>query len=205
MKNKKKIYFVLVLLLFCVLGLSIAYAALSTTLNINFGNVTQSQQTWNIAFYPTGTVQGNNNSTGATCGDASVQALSINIGATTLSKPGEKCIWTFTVKNSGSLAAKLSGIAAVAPTSTYADDNCIVDSSKIIKCHNVWYTLASDVSGTALTTGSILNSNATKTIYVIAEYVDTDLAGAVNIAATTSAATEVTHSNAKFTIAYKQN
>ena len=63
-----------------ILGLSIAFAALSATLNINFGNVNQTAQTWNVQFNDsTASVtatEGGTSATGRSCGTASVSAES---------------------------------------------------------------------------------------------------------------------------------
>lgn len=216
--NKKRgngIYIIIAVLLVVAIGLSIAYAALSTTLNINFTTVTQTTQTWDVKFNPTGSVTATSSGTDGTgnvtgmrvCGTATVDATTISIAATTLSKPQDKCIWKFTVKNSGTIDAKLQGLSATAPTSTYANDNCTVATAKnTITCANIKYTLATDTSGTLLTTGGTLaKSGGTKDIYVIAEYLDvSSISDTVNIKAATSSATEVTHTNAKFTVAYYQ-
>jgi len=79
-----------------ILGIIVAYAALSTTLNLKFTGVTQNALTWDVGFTGTsasGTAAGTS-ATGRTCGAATITATSVSVAATTLSKPGDKCTCT---------------------------------------------------------------------------------------------------------------
>ena len=51
-KKNKRGYIIIAILVVFVVALSIAYAAMSTTLKINYGNVVLSQQSWNVGFQP---------------------------------------------------------------------------------------------------------------------------------------------------------
>lgn len=197
-KHDKKIFYVILgCLIASVAGLSIAYAALSSTLNINFGTVTQSVQTWNVAFKSetvnatsTGTSE-----TGRTCGAATSGGDTVSIANTTLSKPQDKCVWKLTVLNTGSLDAVLAQINATAPT---GGGTCTVaDAKNVIECGNIKFTLATNTTGTPLTTGGTLaNTSGSLFVYLIAEYKD------VTTLSNTSSA--ITLTGTKFQLIYNQ-
>lgn len=193
MKDRKNIYLSIVALVVAVIGLSVAYAALSTTLNISFGNVNQSAMTWNVGFQ-TGTVTGTASGTSATgrsCGSATVTADTVTVADTTLSKPGDTCTYALTIKNTGSIAANLATITPKAPTSV----TCGTATGGKMVCGNITYKLTTDAAGnTILTTNKTLAaSTGTLPVYLVVSYTGAD----VN-------ATEVTQSSAAFTLIYNQ-
>ena len=135
--QKKILKTTLIVALVLLAGVSIAYAALSTTLNITFGKVTQNALTWNVGF--TGTEAtgetGGTSGTGRSCGKATITASAITLADTTLSKPGDKCTYTFTIKNSGTVGAKLNTITPTAPTSI----TCGIATGGTLECGNITY------------------------------------------------------------------
>lgn len=175
-----------------VVGVGIAYAALSATLSITFGNVTQSAVSWNVGFTgssATGTASGTSD-TGRSCGNATITSSAVTLANTTLSKPGDKCTYTLTIKNSGSIAAKLNTITPTAPTGI----TCGTASGGNLVCGNITYKLTSDSAGsTVLTTGSTLASSGTQTIYLVVMY---------NASGVQSSA--ITQTGAKFTLNFEQ-
>lgn len=135
-KGNKK--FILVLLLLLVMGVSVGYAALSTTLNIN-GTSTIKKQTWDVHFE---NVQVAANSATAT------QAPEISTDETTvtysvnLSNPGDFYEFTVDVVNKGSIPVKLSADAVLSGidaakdvftnyTVTYSDGTAIKAGDKL--------------------------------------------------------------------------
>lgn len=197
MKNKKAIYSVIAILIVVVVGLSIAYAALSTTLNIQFGTVTQNQLTWVVAFKSessiTGTASGSSDSTGRSCGTASASGASVSVNETHLSKPGDKCVWKTTVQNTGGINAKLTTINATAPSGI----TCTIASAKnTMTCGNIKYSLGTNNTCSTLLTvpKEIAKTSGAYDVYVCAEYVG----DSVNSSA-------VTQSGAKFTLKHDQN
>ena len=71
-KDRKVMYVSLLSLVVAVVGVSMAYAALSTSLKIKFGTVTQSSFNWDIKLN-SGIVAGVSSGTGTTvCGNATV-------------------------------------------------------------------------------------------------------------------------------------
>lgn len=96
-------------LMVAVVGLTIGYAAYSSTLKIN-GTANVDPSSWNVKFvYKTGNsltatlTGGAVMSTEATLTDTQVSGFNV-----TLKAPGDSATYTFAVKNAGSLAAKLS-------------------------------------------------------------------------------------------------
>ena len=166
MSKKKAIIFVLVALLTVT---SVAYAILSTTLNIT-GTVTKKGGDWNVYFtnLSTPTLTG-----GATVSNAKLEASSFTFNAL-LVKPLDSIVYTFDVTNKGTINAKLSSITLtgedtannnnITYTLTYADgkpiakdDTLNVDAVKTLKL-TVTYNDASSISATdvALNLGATL-------------------------------------------------
>ena len=197
MSNKKSLYVVLGILCFAVVMLSVAFAALSNTLTINFGNVTQTVQTWNIGYnVPSGNlinaVKAGTSDTGLSCGQANVTRTTVTIANVSLSKPGDSCYWAIPISNMGSIAAELGSVAWTVPTST----SCSPNSGANMVCGNITYKLTTDTAGSTLVTSSnfgTLNGSSGKTIYLHAIY---------NAATVNSSV--VTQTNAKASLVFNQ-
>ena len=194
-KNNKGIYAVIGCLFVAVIALSIAYAALSANLDITFGTVTQNVLTWNVGFRTspssvTGTA-GGTSATGRSCGTATVARKQVTVAATELSKPGDKCTWALTVKNTGSIDAVLTSITPTAPTSVA----CSPMANASMVCGNITYKLTTDAAGTTLLTsgGTLGHTTGSLDVYLVAEYTGADVTD-----------TTVQHSGAKFELLYEQ-
>mgnify|MGYP007102736389 CR=1 FL=1 len=103
MKKKKNSSFVVIALLLIV-TISIGYAALSTTLNIN-GTSTIKKQTWSVYFDTLTVTSGSATATTPAAVDTGKTKVSY---AVTLNTPGQFYEFTVAVKNAGTLGAKLS-------------------------------------------------------------------------------------------------
>ena len=175
-----------------VLGVGVAYAALSTTLTVTFGKVTQNAITWNVGFQgssATGSSSGTS-TTGLSCGSATITASAVTVADTTLSKPGDKCTWTLTIKNSGTVAANLGSITPTAPSSV----SCTNSGASMV-CGNITYKLTTNSGGSTLLTTSAgnLTAGSSLTVYLVAEYTGTTLNSS-----------PVTQTGGKFTLVYNQ-
>lgn len=191
MKDRKGFYIAFIVVSIAVLGLSVAYAALSTTLNIKFGSVTQNALSWDVGFVA-GTVNAvvsGTSATGRSCGSATVTKSSVTVSNITLSKPGDKCTYTLPVKNSGDIAAKRSSITNTVPSSECSS------SGYMMNCGNIKYMLSSDSAGTtALGTNSgSLAAGSTENIYLVVSYIGDSLNSSA-----------VSQTGAGFTIVYTQ-
>ena len=194
MKINRNIKFMILVTAILVTSVGIAYALLSTTLNVTVESVTQSAMTWDIKFTGTPSVAASGTSaTGRSCGAATIDSgsLGVTVAATTLSKPADKCVYTLQIKNNGSVPAKLSSIGFTGPTEV---SSCTADGAQKV-CGNITYTMATNNTGTSLlAVNDTLAVNETKNVYLIMEYTGTAL--------NTSSA--VTHTGSKFTLGYVQ-
>jgi len=190
-KERKNMYISIIALIIGIIGVTIGYAALSATLNVNFGNVTQNAITWDVGFIGT-TVEGasdGTSDTGRSCGTASITPSTVTLGATSLSKPGDKCTYPLTIKNNGGITAELTSIIPKIPTSISCDET----SSSMI-CGNITYKLTSDAAGeTPLSVNSTLDIDKEITAYLVVAYTGNTLNTA-----------DITQSNGGFTITYSQ-
>lgn len=194
MENKKKennqSLIIVAVLCAALFGISIAYAALSATLNITYSKITQSAITWNVGFQ-TGTVTGTKTgSSGAVCGDATVTANTATVADTTLATLHDKCVYKLKIKNTGSVDAVLSSISAKTPTSM----SCNTSTTSQMVCSNVTYKLTIDQAGQSLlgTENVLPAESGAMDVYLIVEYTGTD-------------STASTQNSGGFTLNYAQN
>lgn len=208
-KNNRKarneaLYFIIALLVIIVVGLSVAYAALSATLNITINKVQQNPYTWAVVFKDE-TVNGvatGTSSTGLSCGDATSSGASVTVADTSLSKPGDKCRWTLTIKNTSSavpsgtgISAKLNSISATAPTSVTCTGTG--NDSLSMECGNITYKLTTDQDGnTLLAKNSTIAAGGQQIVYLHAIYTGTGI---------NTGTDPIVQSGAKFTLVYGQN
>lgn len=202
MRNRQRLTFTMVALLVVVVGLSVAYAALSTTLNITANKVTQNALSWAVAFSGTSCTKAERGTsgTGRTCGNATVSGSTVTIGDTTLSKPDDGCLYTCTLSNSGTISAKFSGITPTAPSASPTGASCSVSGSTIT-CKNssnvtslTYKVGTNNTCSTALSASNTISAGGTLTIYICIDYASS----------TTQTATQ-TFTNAKYSIAFGQN
>lgn len=201
MKDKKLITILLVAVVLLI-TMTVAFAALQTNLTINFSSVKSNALSWNVHFKVenvTATAQGTS-ATGRTCGTLSVTSsanTTATLAETTLSKPGDGCIYKLTVQNEGGIAAKLKTITPTKPTSA----TCGTATNGKMVCGNITYLLTTDAAGnTELTTtnfGTVAAKSGStigeKTLYVVVKYTGTNVSSSA-----------VTLSNAKFTLLFEQ-
>ncbi len=194
--RRRNLQIILVGAVLMIVGISVAFAAMSTALQITTNSVVQQTNSWNIGFV-TGTVTGTaggTSATGRSCGNATVTASSVSVAATNLSKPDDSCTYTLQIKNNGTIAGTLANIQPTNPTGTNV--TCGTSSGATMVCGNITYKLTTDAAGsTALntTTNATLNASATRTIYLVVKFTGT---------APTSS--QITQSGAKFTLTYNQ-
>ena len=122
-----------------LLGMTIAYAALQTNLNIN-GSISSPQVTWDVEIenWSQTSISGGPTITAPTITKTSITGLGVN-----LTKPGQSVAYAFDIVNKGSIDAKLN----TAPTGGFT---CNTGKN----CSDITYTLSCDTAAT--TAGSIL-------------------------------------------------
>ena len=190
MENQQKQGSLLLTAILCaaLLGISIAYAALSATLTITMGKVTQSALSWNVGF-TTGTVNATKVGSG-TCGAATVTADTVTVADTTLTTLHDKCTYALTIKNTGTVGATLATINPTNPSSV----SCTNSGASMV-CGNITYKLTTDSAGSTLLTTNkdLAASTGSLPVYLVAEYTGTTTGGSA-----------ATHTNAGFTLTYNQ-
>ena len=137
MKKKSNRKFVLLVLALLLFTITVGYAALSTTLNIN-GTSKINNATWNVQFKNLTVTPGSVSATKAATIDSATE-IDYNVE---LIKPGDFYEFTVDVTNTGTIDAKLgeapilSGVSAEQDvytnyTVTYSDDTAINANDKL--------------------------------------------------------------------------
>lgn len=194
MKNERKSLFVIVTILaIAVLGLSIAYAALSTTLIARFSSVAQNPLVWQVGFVEgsIGGISTGTSDSGRECGVASVTSANASIASTTLSKPGDTCKYALTIKNTGTIDANLASVSPTQPTGV----TCSKAEGGEMICGNITYKLTTDAAGTTVLTPNKLleKTSGELPVYLIVTFSGSDLSG-----------TAIAQEGAAFTLTYNQ-
>ena len=147
----------LVALIVAVLGLTVAFASLSQTLNIT-GTAKVENASWDIHFQNLSepTLTGDANVTTAPTIDES--KTTIGNYEVSLTKPGDKVSYSFEVINNGTIDAKLSTLTkALKPTCT-SD----VEADATTVCDGLTYTLKYADGGAEVAANDTLNKGETK-------------------------------------------
>lgn len=141
-RSKKIVISLFAIAFILLLTISIAYAALSATLTMTTNKITQSAMTWDIGFQ-TGTITGVATSANpiASCGTATATSTTISGISLTLAGVGDKCSYTFKIKNNGTIAGKISNIVITKPTDTV----CTINGSTMV-CGDITYKLHYDTA-----------------------------------------------------------
>lgn len=160
-------------LMVAVVGLTIGYAAYSSTLRIN-GTANVDPSSWNVKFvYKTGNsltatlTGGAVMNTEATLTDTQVSGFNA-----TLKAPGDSATYTFTVKNAGSLDAILSTFTMGTLSCAPADGSSATTEEVGNVCKELSYTL------TGVTEGETLAANASSDLTLKLEWSKTGVATA---------------------------
>ena len=179
-------------LIVAIVGITIAYAALSTTLTVTTSNISQNVLTWNVGFQGTSATAtaGGTSETGRNCGAATITSTTVTVATTTLSKPDDSCTYALVIKNSGTIGAKLTGVTATSPTST----TCTNNGASLV-CGNITYKLATNNTGSPLlATNSTIAAGGSQNVYLIVSYTGSELNNSA-----------VTQAGASFSLVYSQN
>ena len=145
-----------VALLIAVVGLTIGYAAYASTLTIN-GSANVDPASWDVHFaYKTG------DSLTATKTGSAVENTAPTLATTTISgfdvtlkAPGDSVTYDFSVKNAGTLDAKLTTFTLGTLTCAPNDGSTISQEDATRLCGELKYTLTY-ADGSAITTGTTL-------------------------------------------------
>lgn len=163
----------IVALLIAVVGLTVGYAAYSSTLTIN-GTATVDPASWKVNFdYKTGdsltgTTTGHATETTApTLADTTISGFDV-----TLKAPGDSVTYNFLIKNSGTLNAELANFTMGTLTCAPNASSSISQEDATKLCGELKYTLTY-ADGSTITTGTTLNSNDSKELELKLEWPST--------------------------------
>lgn len=168
MKNKRLIdLLILTGLIVVIAGITIGYAAIQTTLQIN-GTATMNTATWGVKFA--------NLSGPQLTGDASVTTAptlndtTIGTFAVVVTKSGDSISYTFDVTNTGSLDAKIGTFTkAASPTCEgLSVTQAATDANTV--CSGLTYTLTYTSGGTAVAANDTLAAGQTKNLTLTLSY-----------------------------------
>ena len=161
----------IVALLIAVVGLTVGYAAYSSTLTIN-GTATVDPASWKVNFgYKdgttslTGTIKGHATETTApTLADTTISGFDV-----TLKAPGDSVTYNFLIKNSGTLNAELASFTMGTLTCAPNASGSISQEDATKLCGELKYTLAY-ADGSTITTGTTLNATDSKELELKLEW-----------------------------------
>lgn len=157
----------IVALCVAVAGLSVAYAALSETLNISgTAKVGATSSNWNVHF--------NNGSCsksgGATAGSITASGTQVTLGESTFTAPGDSIVCTFDVVNEGTIAAKVGTVTIPAAANlTYTGSGAAKAADEELVKGNMEYTITY-ADGTAIAENDTLAAGATKNLKLTLTY-----------------------------------
>ena len=163
----------IVALLIAVVGLTVGYAAYSSTLTIK-GTANVDPASWKVNFdYKNGT----NSLTGTTKGHATEKTAPTLADTTisgfdvTLKAPGDSVTYNFLIKNSGTLNARLANFTMGTLTCAPNEGSKISPEDATKLCGELKYTLTyAGAGGSTITTGEILNPNNSKELELKLEW-----------------------------------
>lgn len=173
MENKSFKVLAIVALCVAVAGLSVAYAALSETLNITGSAKTgASSDSWNIHF-----ANGNCTTAGsAVAGTFSASGTTATLGESTFNAPGDTVTCTFDVVNDGSLNAAITSVnIGTVDGFTYTGSGADQTADEALVKSNMEYTVTY-ADGTEINTTDTLSSGETKNLKLVLKYKDTAVA-----------------------------
>ena len=164
----------IVALLIAVVGLTVGYAAYSSTLTIK-GTANVDPASWKVNFdYKTGTTSLTGKTTGhatentaPTLADTTISGFDV-----TLKAPGDSVTYNFLIKNSGTLNAELANFTMGTLTCAPNEGSNISQEDATKLCGELKYTLAY-ADGKTITTGTTLNPNDSKELELKLEWPST--------------------------------
>ena len=169
MKNQRSTKIMAVVaLVVAICGISVAFAAMSTTLTIN-GTAEIQTAEWNIKFdtlTPVSIVGEAAQITAPVLSDTNIGTFKAK-----LTKPGDSVSYTFNVTNSGSMAAKIGTFTKDTFTCTglSTDEPTAIADANIV-CNNLKYTLVYTSGGNPVAVNDTLTVGQSRNLTLKLEY-----------------------------------
>ena len=171
-------------LIVAIVSITVAFAAMSTTLTINGTGVMQTAS-WDIRFVPA-------TLTSATTGSASITTAptltetTLGTFAIVLTRPGDSIVYTFDVTNDGTIDARIgtllqNGIAVTTAANTNAVctglalDPADATADAALVCGNLTYTLVYTATGVPVMLNDTLTAGQTRNLTLRIAYTGTTL------------------------------
>ena len=157
----------IVALCVAVAGLSVAYAALSETLNISgTAKVGATSANWNVHF-----ANGSCTKTGgATAGSITATGTQVTLGESTFTAPGDSVVCTFDVVNDGTINAKVGTVTIPdAANLTYTGSGAAKTNDETLVKGNMEYTVTY-ADGSAIQVNDTLDKGVTKNLKLTLTY-----------------------------------
>ena len=159
--NSKNV--LLVTLIVGIISMTVAYAALSTTLRISTGAKVAATK-WDIHFENLTLVANASENTGEVVHPAQIQGNTTQISGLVvdLKKPGDKITYTFDIVNDSDIDAKLNSIV-------FATPNCGANSAE---CQKLEYSLKYTTGGQTPAVGNTLAKKTRVNVTLTIKYKD---------------------------------
>lgn len=155
-----------------VIGLSVGFASLQTSLQIN-GSATVKSSKWDVHFANLTAVTKTGDATEVTAptikSNNSVASTLIGDYSVTLTSPGDSISYKFDITNAGDYNAKISSITIPTPTCTGNGTNALADANNV--CSKLTYTLTY-TDGGAVAKDDTLTAGQTKNVTLKLAYSD---------------------------------
>ena len=166
----------IVALFVAVIGLSVAFAAMSRTLQIN-GTATMDTAKWDIHFKDLTPVVKTGAAVEETAPTINTEDTVIGDYKVTLTKPGDSVTYNFKVTNEGTINAKIGTFTKSAPvcnpaTAVKECDATATEEDAAFVCGNLTYTLTYKDTGAAVAADDTLAAGETKDLVLKLIYND---------------------------------
>lgn len=180
---------ILIMLIAAIVGLSVAYALLSTTLSIT-GASTVNAASWGIKFSNlAGSATGSATYTLPTLSDTSLSDYEIILTA-----PGDGVTFTFDIVNEGTIDATISSLVKNTPSCSGVAGSSTGTTDAPLVCNNITYSFTYS-DGSVIAANDTLSAGETKSVKLSLVY---------NSSATSLPSNDVAISNLDITIIYGQ-
>ena len=181
---------VLILLVVAIVGMSVAYALLSTTLTIT-GNTSLSAASWDIYF---SNISANANG-GATYTLPTLSDTTLSDYEVVLTAPGDEVTFTFNIVNDGTIDAKITSLVKGTPSCSGVTGSTTGTTDGPLVCNNITYSLEYANTGSAVSINDTINAGEEVTLALTLSY---------NANATSLPTNDVAISNLGITLVYGQ-
>lgn len=151
-----------------VVGLTVGFAAFSSTLSIN-GTGTVNASSWQVRFENLSAVTKTGTATEVTAPTINTDDTNIGDYDVTFTTPGDSISYTFDVANNGTFDAEVSTITIPTPTCTGNGADATTDAANV--CNNLSYTLTY-ADGTAIVASDKITAGSKKTMKLTLTYSD---------------------------------